>query len=225
MKKIVLFILATTIYILSVSCSSNDSSKASPTIPFIQQASTKYTDIRKESQGNFLLAVNPNNLKELEKNADYIVLGKLSDDSKQVPVMNSLGDIAFEYTISSFEISKVWKGNRKVGDTIKLCESYYITEKNGEPILRYASNYLPSDINRDYIFFLNSMDLENDTVYTPTIYEKGRYPFPSNISTNKNTTKSTFDLDSVTNEELNLADREATIYKSIYKEVLQKYIS
>ena len=226
MKKEVLSVLITATCIINLmGCSSNTISKEPSAANLIQKTS-EYHDIKKESQGEFLLSVDPQNLKELERNAEYIVRGRLCDDSKQVPVKNSLGHTAFEYTISSLEISKVWKGNFKEGDTIKLCESYYITEKNNKPVLRYASNYLPSDLDKDYIFFLNSMDLKNDTVYTPTIYEKGRYPLPSSISTrNKRSVRSVLNIDSISNEDLNLADHDATIYKSIYEEVLQKYLS
>ncbi|WP_101696557.1 hypothetical protein [Clostridium minihomine] len=227
MKKKVLSVLITAFCMISlIGCSSNNISKEASATNLIQKTSYQYHDMKKESQGEFLLSVDPKNLKELESNCEYIVQGRLSDDSKQVPVKNSLGDIAFEYTISSLEISKVWKGDFKEGGTIKLCESYYITEKNNKQVLRYASNYMPSDLDKDYIFFLDSMDLENDTVYTPTIYEKGRYPLPSSISTNKQRSfKSIFNIDSISNEDLNLADHDSTIYKSIYEEVLQKYLS
>lgn len=123
------------------------------------------------------------NLKELSNLSDYIVVGTLLDDAKQklyYPDPNLNDTAIYGVTVSSFKISKVFKGNVKEGETIKIAETYYSQEMNGESV-QYLLDYGPSEPNRDYFFFLNEeTDKTNEFFYgyfSPSMREKARYPF------------------------------------------------
>lgn len=170
-----------------------------------------------------LLAFCPKTLAELEKHSEIIVQGQLADDAQQKSAGLGKSSIPqFQYTVSSLKISKVWKGSFKAEDTLKLCEPYYIKETQGAKQLVITSNYMPSKVGKEYLFFLNHMQLGDEIVYTPTIYESGRYPLTREQAGQPEIIRSP-GVEAFSNQELNLADRDASVYRSIYKEVLQKY--
>ena len=122
----------------------------------------------------------PQTLGEEEDSADFIIRGTLLDDAEQKlqkdgrsPYGDCLG-----YTLSTFQVSRVYKGNLVPGDRILLGESYYTTEEDGKVTL-HEVEYAPSAPNREYIFFLKK---EKDSpefphgFYTPVYKELGRYP-------------------------------------------------
>lgn len=121
------------------------------------------------------------NLKELSNFSDYIVVGTLQDDAKQkLYYTNSkIKDQAlYGITVSTFNISKVFKGNLKEGNTIKIAETYFTQENDGD-MIQYLIDYGPSEPNREYVFFLRKEDDKNEFLkgyFSPSIREKGRYP-------------------------------------------------
>lgn len=121
------------------------------------------------------------NFKELSKEADYIVLGTLQDDAKQklyYADSKSKDQALYGVTVSTFNISEVFKGNLKEGNTIKIAETYFTQENNGD-MIQYLMDYGPSEPNREYVFFLNKEDDKNEFLegyFSPSIREKGRYP-------------------------------------------------
>ncbi|WP_101697607.1 hypothetical protein [Clostridium minihomine] len=182
-----------------------------------------YYDMDRSRTIDPLLAFCPETLAELEKHSKIIVQGQLTDDAQQRSAGLSKRSIPhFQYTVSSLKISKVWKGSFRTEDTLKLCEPYYIKETQGAEQLVITSNYMPSEIGKEYLFFLNDMQLGDETVYAPTIYENGRYPLTLEQAGHQEIIRSP-GVEALSNQELNLADRDASVYRSIYKEVLQKY--
>jgi len=122
----------------------------------------------------------PHTLGEEEDSADFIVRGTLLDDAEQKLQKDgkSLCGDCLGYTLSTFQVSRVYKGNLIPGDRILLGESCYTTEEDGKVTL-HEIEYAPSAPNRKYIFFLKK---EKDSAefphgfYTPVYKELGRYP-------------------------------------------------
>ena len=182
-----------------------------------------YYDMDRSRTIDPLLAFRPKTLAELEKHSEIIVQGQLVNDAQQKSAMLSKSSIPqFQYTVSSLKISKVWKGSFRAEESLKLCEPYYIKETQGAKQLVITSNYMPSEIGKEYLFFLNDMQLGDETVYAPTIYENGRYPLTLEQAGHPEIIHSP-GVEALSNQELNLADRDASVYRSIYKEVLQTY--
>lgn len=77
---------------------------------------------------------------------------------------------------------------------------------------------MPCEIGREYLFFVNTYRSSDhwENVYTPSVYEMGRYPaISSNARTN--TTAADYSV-----EESNLVIDDSH-YRSIYQEVIEKY--
>ena len=58
-------------------------------------------------------------LEELESQAKYIVQGKFQDDATE-DLQSEAGIVLYGATVSSFEITKVYKGDFEVGDVIRI---------------------------------------------------------------------------------------------------------
>ena len=162
----------------------------------------------------------PQTLDEEEKLAEYIVEGKILDDAKQKLYSPDSKSVIFGITASSFQISRVFKGNLKEGDTISIAERYYTVEENGKAV-RYELGYGPSMPNKEYIFFLIKDDDSNEFLrgfYTPSGKETGRYPV---INSDE---KNSFNVKSLTDGELNLVQTKPDVYRNIYNEVINKYM-
>lgn len=163
---------------------------------------------------------NPQTLQEVEDLGDYIVKGRLLDDAKQKLYCPEPGTVTFGVTVSSFEITDVYKGNLKEGDKIPIAERYYTLEEKGE-MTRYELGYAPSTPNKEYIFFLSKEDDFNEFLrgfYTPSVKETGRYPVINTKDSNAP------NISSMTAEELNLVATEPTTYQKIYQQVIDKYM-
>ena len=216
-----------------VGCSNTDSlSKLS--VEQRPQAEYPYYEMEVRNQGEFLLAYDPQSIDEQEEKSDYIVQGYLLEDSQPIAATNWKGEEVFHYTVTSLMITKVWKGELKEGDTIQLCEWYSVEEQGGKNILWQGGNYMPSEVGKEYLFFLNSKELDlewvnypsdmEETIYSPAIFEKGRYPVPDELKVGKRiSTNKSIDIEALSNEDLNLAEGNATAYKKLYSEVIEKY--
>lgn len=159
-------------------------------------------------------------LDELEGLSKYIVQGKFWDDAHE-DLQSEAGIIIFGATVSSFEITKVYKGNFKEGDVIKVVEKYYVEDDQGQKTLIHHGNYMPSDVGKEYVLFFDNPPENTERwkdTYTPICVEKGRYPV---LSPN---TRAAVSVDDMTNEELNLDTGDSSLYREIYKDVIEKYM-
>ena len=154
-------------------------------------------------------------LSELEEHTQYIVRGKFRGDSVEDLQRRPSGGIKYGCTITSFDVSPVIQGeNLKAGDVIKIGEEYYVDSKG---VLQTMFNYMPSETGKEYILFLSKEtdpDYRFYVIYAPINFEVGRYPVepPANIDTASNRT-------------LDLGSKSSDVYKSIYKDVIAKYLS
>ena len=160
-------------------------------------------------------------LEELEDLSKQIVQGKFYDDPRE-DLQGDESITLYGATISSFEITKVYKGDFEVGDVIQVGEEYYIDESDGQKTLVHFGNYLPSEVGKEYLMFFDNPPKNSkrwkDT-YTPICGEKGRYPVVAPG------TCSAADVDNMTNEELNLDTGDSSFYRHLYKDVIEKYMS
>ena len=158
---------------------------------------------------------------ELEDLSKQIVQGKFYDDPRE-DLQGDESITLYGATISSFEITKVYKGDFEVGDVIQVGEEYYIDESDGQKTLVHFGNYLPSEVGKEYLMFFDNPPKNSkrwkDT-YTPICGEKGRYPVVAPG------TCSAADVDNMTNEELNLDTGDSSFYRHLYKDVIEKYMS
>ena len=160
-------------------------------------------------------------LEELESQAKYIVQGKFQDDATE-DLQSEAGIVLYGATVSSFEITKVYKGDFEVGDVIRIAEQYYVEDQDGQQTLVHYGNYMPSDVGREYLMFFDNPPENSERwkdTYTPLCLDRGRYPV---INAKM---RSVADVDNMTNEELNLDTGDSSIYRQFYKDVIEKYMS
>lgn len=160
-------------------------------------------------------------LEELESQAKYIVQGKFQDDATE-DLQSEAGIVLYGATVSSFEITKVYKGDFEVGDVIRIAEQYYMEDQDGQQTLVHYGNYMPSDVGREYLMFFDNPPENSERwkdTYTPLCLDRGRYPV---IDAKM---RSAADVDNMTNEELNLDTGDSSIYRQFYKDVIEKYMS
>lgn len=160
-------------------------------------------------------------LEELEDLSKQIVQGKFRDDAKE-DLQGDGNKTFYGVTVSSFEITKVYKGDFEVGDVIKVGEEYYIDASDGQKTLVHFGNYLPSEVGKEYLMFFDNPPEHSERwkdTYTPICSEKGRYPVvaPGTVSE--------ADVDNMTNEELNLDTGDSSLYRQFYKDVIENYMN
>lgn len=155
----------------------------------------------------------PKTLKDVETRSEIIVSGKIIDNGVE-KVSQKPETVAYAFTIYSFQISKVYKGNLKSGDVIKLLEQHYLDNDN---IIYYKNNYLPSDYGKEYLFFLykTSDSSPAEGGYYPAYSEYGRYPMINPLDKN---------IDDYTKSELGIGVENAAYYKAIFTEIMGKYM-
>lgn len=168
------------------------------------------------------------NFKELTKNSDLIVRGKLSSGYER--------KIFSECIFSEVEILKCYKGNVKQGDSIHLFEPVNCTGF-GNPML-CEEGYLPMTENQEYILFLrkvkNSHFSSDQYIYLPVSITYGKYKadtsFPKRytaeqISVDTSNEKHLLKYKDVKNEEVIIYENER--YKSFLKfkaNVIRKFL-
>lgn len=125
-------------------------------------------------------------------------------------------------TVSSLQITKVLKGGLREGQIIPLGEEYHREEKDGKVKIYYAMDYLPCTSGREYLFFLNE---DHDAsspfygLYWPKSGAWGRYRMRNAEELERRS------VDSMIKWELEFGRDSTYGYKSIYKEVIAKYMS
>ncbi len=161
------------------------------------------------------------NLQELEDRSSIIIRGFLHEDAKQKDCLT--GDkFLYGITLSSLEVTQAYKGEFSKGDIIQLGEAYYTQVYDGEEKLYCFGNYRPSEVNKEYLFFLwnpPSKDGWWSGIYEPVLLEQGRYPV-----LNKNKKISLASIQSMKNEEFNLGEDDISIYRTVFQQVAQKYM-
>lgn len=129
------------------------------------------------------------------------------------------GYYSYGCTVSTLTVKDVYKGDLKAGDQVKLAEQYcFDTGPDGTRQLYYEEMYGPSTPGREYIFFLGKVENKSSMwhgMYFPYCFEKSRYPILDSIKAKS--------VDSLSNQQLNLAPGESGVYLEMYKEVLAKY--
>ena len=158
------------------------------------------------------------NVDQLEKESDLIVLGKVMPNPENIIIKDDDGDVAVGYTKTNLSILKVYAGEVEQGGQITLTEEYYTGNIDGKSYIFATENYAPSTENGEYIFFLKKYPNESvrySGMYYPIGVEKGRYP--EGVG---NKVKS---LSTLVNEDLNLGNEDPTDYIELYKEVLERY--
>ncbi|OCM99993.1 hypothetical protein A7X67_11555 [Clostridium sp. W14A] len=183
----------------------------------------------------------PQNLEELEAGCTDIVQGVFRGTGNRqanqhvmaesdFTVEDGAGNVmlgALEFpdrtvTVSSLQITKVLKGGLRAGQAIPLGEEYHREEKDGKGKIYYNLDYLPSTAGREYLFFLNEDNDASSTfygLYSPYSGAWGRYRVRSAEELK------TRSVDSMIKWELEFGRDSADDYKSIYKEVIAKYMS
>lgn len=228
MKKF-LFSVLTFLFLLT-SCAANPKPSAPVKANAISVSSSACKPVEYSQQQSDCIGTLPQTLQDVEDRSDCIVQGVLQDDAKPniqyMEVTLSSGKEqqvpTFGTTVSTLKVTKTYKGNLKEGDTIPLGEEYFCIDYSDKKMVCYDGNYLPSKTGKEYLFFL--VDRMSETAwwggdYLPLDCELGRYPVVKQNSVRAQS------IDSMSNEELNLGKDDAAHYKSIYKEVIVKYMS
>jgi hypothetical protein len=182
-----------------------------------------------QSQNDIAYILNPKTVQDLENASPYIVKGILKDDAqvkkytkKLTTKVGTLETTLYQFTVSTLQITKVYKGDIKEGNNIKLGEQYYRVTTGDKESIYYDGNYLPSEVGKEYIFFLTD-DKKSKTwagIYYPMLLERGRYPV---LAETKGVQAAKL-VDSMTNEELNLGTMDSSDYRALYKQVIDKYM-
>lgn len=161
------------------------------------------------------LLYNATTLSELEQHTQYILKGKFRGDSEEDLQIYASGFVAYGCTITSFDVSQVIQGEDvKAGDVIRIGESYYVDD---EGVLQTVNQCMPAETGKEYIMFLQkhtNPDSRFYGIYASANRNKGRYPVipPANLET-------------ASNRMLGLGDENSENYRSIYSEVIEKYLS
>lgn len=154
-------------------------------------------------------------LSEIEEHTQYIVKGTFRGDSEEDIQKYPSGYIVYGCTITSFDISSVIQGeDLQVGDVIRVAEEFYVDH---DSVLQTMSNCMPAETGKEYILFLRKRTSPESRfygMYSSADLEKGRYAANPPES-----------VDLASNRVLTLGPEDASTYKMIYKEVIEKYLS
>ena len=218
MKKKISVFCAAVLAVLLTACSGTNTT-VSPSSLSLEEIPSPAGDVKvAEVSGDMLY--NPQTVEELDDLSDCIVRGTLLDDARQKLYSTTPGVVTFGVTVSSFEVSKVYKGDLKAGDVIPIAERYYTVEEDGEAV-RYEHGYAPSTPNKEYIFFLIKDPEDHEFLggfYSPMVKETGRYPVIDKKG------RKLSEIETMTAEDLNIIYTKLSTYKNLYKEVIELYM-
>ena len=205
MRKLILAVTLVLAFLFSVGCNSKDMN-----IDYSQLNDAPISSVR---------VFNPAVAQEVIDRADYIIKGKFTGDRK-VDYQYSGGVVSYACTISPFQIDTVYKGGMDEGSTIKIVEDYYIDEELDGGTIFHLGNYYPSDLGRDYLIFLKEYSPESRFAgqYYLVGSEYGRYPYINSKARSVN-------IETYSNLNLNLGSGNSNIYRSIYEEKIEEYMS
>lgn len=156
----------------------------------------------------------PKTLIGLETNSSYIVRGTVLEGSKEKIIQDDPQDIPYTYTETPMQIREVYKGDLAKDSVVAICEKYFIRQRDGEDILCHYENYMPCEIGKEYVFFLEDSAIRKEgeaPSYSLSFLDRSRYsilPQDGHLSTG------TF----------RATERDEHIYQKLYKEVAAKYL-
>lgn len=178
----------------------------------------------------------PRTVSEMPETAALIVRGTFLDDAQgDITYLDEVLDLGrgaapgersvlSAQTTSTFEITKVIQGDLQVGDQIKISEPYYVDNQDGVETIKRSPGcselYAPSEPGKEYLFFFDDPfdQGEEAGIYFPLWNEFGRYPVIYPLSWDA------LSIPSMTNEELNLGEGDASVYKDVYRQVVKKFM-
>lgn len=157
-------------------------------------------------------AVGYQNLSDLFDVSDLVVVGvHTTDGIRQNEFLDAnKNPYLHDVSESSFEISRILKGNLSVGDSINITQNYYIQNDDGVDTIYDASEMTPMKKSEKWVYFL-SFDEINDTYWIRSIY--GRYPVP---------TAENIKADELTAEEMGRYKKNDMV-DSLYNELVEMY--
>ncbi|WP_195984850.1 hypothetical protein [Clostridium sp. D33t1_170424_F3] len=177
----------------------------------------------------------PSNLDEFEAEVDCIVKGILSDDSEEVLRESSidLGNgktakvVTGGWTITSLQITEVFKGDLKAGNTIRLDEPYWIENRDEGPVVFidefYPNPYVPAEKGKEYLFFLMHQD-ESRGEFADTYAVNSRiYNHLPVISSNTRSTGENLLTQNLSETEKDVLGSDET-YLDFYRQAIDKYM-
>ena len=120
-------------------------------------------NFRKNEYGNHVIADAKldyyRNLNDVEKETEVIVLGKkIKQNPSTIKKDKVYRGVYGAYTISNFEIEKVFKGNFKPGDVIDVYESAGIDEETGK--IYHIAGYELMEKDEEYLLFLRHSETD-----------------------------------------------------------------
>ena len=198
MKKIVAVFFILGILTLFTSCVAADETEEFSDLNLVQLG-----------EGNRL---NFFDLESLESHSEIVVVGTFVEDSTQeltYQYEEFFGKeiLAFVDSFNNIEVTKVFKGDVNVGDTLTICQNYAVVE---DRFVTYSA-LTPMMKGDTWIFFLGSSD--NGEYYFCTSDSDGRYPVKDFTYTRIALTE---------NEDLGVYEVK-DFKEEIYNEILEKY--
>lgn len=176
-----------------------------------------YYEMAREYASAQYCFLEPKSIEDIARSSTTVVKGIIGDDTHVQA--DSDEEYASRYNLVSLQVTQSLKGDLQEGDTIQICEGYYVKEEENKPVLVLYGNYMPSESGQEYLFFLNKYapNTEWANVYSPTQIEMGRYPVVSGK------TRSGETVASLAIEELYLATDDL-IYRELYQEAMEQYM-
>ena len=162
------------------------------------------------------------NLQEVEKNATLIIeavveknLGQKVDSSADNEAQRKLPEYGFSKW--NITVTKIFKGNAKVGDQLTLFMEYYLKKKgeDKEEIITFTA-LKPPVIGQEYILFLKYDQKEQG--YWPVCDYEGMFPEPDSEIRDKVKAKQLKQSDLEVYNDENLQN-----LLSIYSKIVNKY--
>jgi len=194
---------------------------------------------------NACLTYYPSDIDDLEMNSDVIILARVLGSENVLLEFPADWSIEYHFEIhrrgftrTELEVLQVFAGDTVVGDIFVIGEFYWIVEYENEMWIRHYSNYGPSTLGQEYLFFLLK-HVEDDSVYSgmhfPCGFDGARYPVfkelvdassRSSIGSSGSSSRSVAEyVESYTNAELNLANQNSRAYRDLYNDVVERYFS
>ena len=198
MKKNIISFLNLSILVLCTSCSVTEQAEEFSDLNFVQWG-----------EGNRIQYFN---LESLENNSELVVVGTFIEDSTQDVKYKNMDFFGKEvlFSVQSFneiEITKVFKGDVNVGDTLTICQNYAVVEDR----FVTESALTPMMKGDTWIFFLEPSHIGEYYYYVCD--SEGRYPVKDFTYTRIALTE---------NEDLGVYDAK-DFKEEIYNEILEKY--
>lgn len=188
-----------------------------------------------QPQNDCITIVELENIDQLENEVDCVVQGVLRDDPEEVlrttPFVSPDGTPLSEvttggWTISTLDVTKVFKGDVKVGDAIRLDEPYHTQDHAQTSMVIdpfFPNIYVPAEKGKEYLFFLNYQD-ESRKKFAGTYAVSSRLcnHFPI-VSPNERLSADGFYAQNMSDAEREWMGSDGT-YQKFYQQAIDKYM-